>query len=235
MVAKARMFQYKPDGEVTLRFAQDGNGVPAPLMQDPIHYPHGTKFLAPGPMGQCFPIPDDENLKASMALAAANHRRIFDSYNLPYDPEPGSDLERATKLWKRKQARRAKALERKLLREQQKVRRMEGGDAGRGPAGRAAAPAAGKADEGEGEDGGEDDGFDEDDLLASAAGVDLPALAGSSSSSGGGGGQQQPPSVLASVSLGLNRAAVALHRAFRQMAVAAPPRRSLTRPQQPRQ
>lgn len=25
--------------------------------QDPLHYPHGTKFLAPGPLGQCHPIP----------------------------------------------------------------------------------------------------------------------------------------------------------------------------------
>lgn len=33
IVAKARMFQFKPDGEVALRFAQDGNGMPAPLMQ----------------------------------------------------------------------------------------------------------------------------------------------------------------------------------------------------------
>jgi hypothetical protein len=42
------MFQYKPDGEVTFRMAQDANGSPAPLMQDPMHYPHGTKFMAPG-------------------------------------------------------------------------------------------------------------------------------------------------------------------------------------------
>jgi hypothetical protein len=27
------MFQFKPDGEVTMRFMQDGNGMPAPLMQ----------------------------------------------------------------------------------------------------------------------------------------------------------------------------------------------------------
>ena len=33
VVAKARMFQFKPDGEVTMRFAQDGNGMPAPVMQ----------------------------------------------------------------------------------------------------------------------------------------------------------------------------------------------------------
>ena len=33
MVAKSRLFQSKPDGEVTFRFAQDGNGMPAPTMQ----------------------------------------------------------------------------------------------------------------------------------------------------------------------------------------------------------
>ncbi len=48
VVNRARMFQYKPDGEVTFRMAQDAVGLPAPLMQDPIHYPHGTKFMAPG-------------------------------------------------------------------------------------------------------------------------------------------------------------------------------------------
>lgn len=40
----------------------------------------------------------------------------------------------------------------------------------------------------------------------------------------------RPPSTFASVSLGLSRAAVALHRAFHQAALRAPPRRSLTRP-----
>lgn len=33
VVAKSRLFQSKPDGEVTFRFAQDGNGMPAPTMQ----------------------------------------------------------------------------------------------------------------------------------------------------------------------------------------------------------
>ena len=51
---------WKPYGEVTIRFAQDANGTPVDLMQDPLHYPHGTKFMAPGPLGQCHPIPNDE-------------------------------------------------------------------------------------------------------------------------------------------------------------------------------
>lgn len=48
IVAKARMWRWKPDGEVTLRYAQDAQGAPLPLMNDPLHYPHGTKFMAPG-------------------------------------------------------------------------------------------------------------------------------------------------------------------------------------------
>ena len=57
LLSKARMFQNKPEGEVTLRFKQDKQGVPVPLQQDPIHYPFGTGFLMPGPAGQCLPIP----------------------------------------------------------------------------------------------------------------------------------------------------------------------------------
>jgi len=48
VVTKARMWRWKPDGEVTLRFAQDARGAPVSLMNDPMHYPHGTKFMAPG-------------------------------------------------------------------------------------------------------------------------------------------------------------------------------------------
>ena len=106
MVTKARMFQFKPDGEVTLRYAQDGNGMPAATMQDPLHYPHGTKFLAPGPLGQCHPVPDSEGVKSAMATAAAIHARIFESYNIPYDPAPGSLMDKALKHWRRKKARK---------------------------------------------------------------------------------------------------------------------------------
>ena len=48
VVTRARMFQHKPDGQVTIMMMQDAAGVPIPTMQDPVHYPHGTKFLAPG-------------------------------------------------------------------------------------------------------------------------------------------------------------------------------------------
>lgn len=43
IVARARMWRWKPYGEVTLRFAQDAAGQPVELMQDPLHYPHSTK------------------------------------------------------------------------------------------------------------------------------------------------------------------------------------------------
>ena len=53
-------------------------------LQDPIHYPHGTKFLAPGPMGQCFAVPDDKKLKALMVKTAENQMKIFNMYNFDY-------------------------------------------------------------------------------------------------------------------------------------------------------
>ncbi|KAJ9507502.1 hypothetical protein QJQ45_006474 [Haematococcus lacustris] len=90
VVTKARMWRWKPEGEVTLRYAQDANGAPLPLMQDPLHYPHGTKFMAPGPLGQCHPLPDDQAIRNEMLVAAKNHEHIYSMYNFDYDPEPGS-------------------------------------------------------------------------------------------------------------------------------------------------
>lgn len=223
VVAKARMFEFKPDGEVTFRFAQDASGLPAPVMQDPLHYPHGTKFLAPGPMGQCFPVPDDDGLKLKMAQAADTHRKIYQQYNLPYEVEPGSVMEKAQKLWKKKQARRQRALEKRLKREQQRIRRMdkvaEAAEAEtraqQQPEKKEAAPVA------------EEEDFDDDDLIASTIGV---AEGQQSQQQPGGEQPTLPPSTFASVSLGLTRAAVMVQRAFHSAAVRAPARRSLTRP-----
>jgi hypothetical protein len=50
-------------------------------MQDPLHYPHGTKWMAPGPLGQVHPLPDDENIKLEMMRVARNHKHIYDMYN----------------------------------------------------------------------------------------------------------------------------------------------------------
>lgn len=65
-------------------------GAPVEVMQDPLHYPHGTKWMAPGPLGQCHPLPDDENIKLEMMRVAKNHKHIYDMYNFDWDPEPGS-------------------------------------------------------------------------------------------------------------------------------------------------
>ncbi len=48
VLTRARMFQYKPDGDVTFMAVQDAKGIPISTFQDPLHYPHNTKFLAPG-------------------------------------------------------------------------------------------------------------------------------------------------------------------------------------------
>lgn len=49
---------------------------------------------------------DNEALKLKMAQAAETHRKIHEQYNLPYEVEPGSVMDRAQKFWKKKQARK---------------------------------------------------------------------------------------------------------------------------------
>jgi hypothetical protein len=65
-------------------------GAPVDLMQEPLHYPHGTKWMAPGPLGQVHPLPDDQNIRMEMARVAKNHSHIFSMYNFDWDPEPGT-------------------------------------------------------------------------------------------------------------------------------------------------
>ncbi|KAK9850798.1 hypothetical protein WJX84_009215 [Apatococcus fuscideae] len=105
VLTKTRMFAHKPDGEVTWMALRDAQGNPAPVMQDPMHYPHGTGFLAPGPMGQCHPLPENEELKDEMRKHARNHARIFNMYNFDYDPAPKSDLVKAWKHFSKKVAK----------------------------------------------------------------------------------------------------------------------------------
>ena len=187
-------------------------------MQDPLHYPHGTAFLAPGPLGQCHPVPEDSKIRDAMTRAAANHQRIYDSYNIPYETVPGSDLDKAQKLWKKKQTKKQRALEKKLQREQQRLRRLDGGAAAEVEADTTATK-GGK--NGGGDDGGDDgEEFDDDDLIASIPTSEEQQQLGNGN----------PPSMIASVSIGLSRAAVALQQAFHRAAVTAPPRRCLTRP-----
>eukprot|EP00803_Ostreobium_quekettii_P009913 evm.model.scf_942EXC.5 EVM.evm.TU.scf_942EXC.5 scf_942EXC:31247-37403(+) len=124
VLTKARMFKHKPDGEVTIRFAQDAHGIPLPLMQDPLHYPFGTKFLAPGPAGQCFPVPDDEKLQKAMIRHAQNYERIHNMYNFDYDPPPGSDMWKAERYWKKQQEKRKQQAQ-LLYEKQQRRKKMQ--------------------------------------------------------------------------------------------------------------
>ena len=41
-------------------------GAPVRSMQHPLHYPHGTLFMAPGPAGNTAAVPDDPNLRQHM-------------------------------------------------------------------------------------------------------------------------------------------------------------------------
>ena len=54
-------------------------------------------------MGQCFPLPDDENVREAMQRHAENHEKIFNMYNFDLVPKPGSDMDKAQKLWDKKQ------------------------------------------------------------------------------------------------------------------------------------
>jgi hypothetical protein len=95
---KARLFRYKPDGMAQI-FYQDASGIPVRTLQDPLHYPYGTSFLAPGPLAQMFPLPDDDALKNEMLRAQNFWRSIYDGYN--FDPNPDIDctFAYALELW----------------------------------------------------------------------------------------------------------------------------------------
>ena len=54
-------------------------------------------------MGQCFALPDDAALRTSMAKHAHTHQFIYDQYNFDLETIPGSDMEKAERLWRRKQ------------------------------------------------------------------------------------------------------------------------------------
>eukprot|EP00210_Caulerpa_lentillifera_P001035 g998.t1 len=124
LLTHVRMFKWKPDGEVTFLFAQDGNGMPLNLMQDPLHYPYGTKFMAPGPLGQCHDVPEDEELYKTMSLHAENYRKIHDMYNLDYDPKPGSTLYKALE-YHNKNLNKKKLLARKKAESTVSAQRMK--------------------------------------------------------------------------------------------------------------
>ena len=100
VVMRARMFQHKPNDEVMLH-KTDVNGTPIPAMQDPLYYPTGTKWMAPGPLGQVFSLPADEGLREHLRRVARNYKRIYRMYNFPWDTDvlPDGDLAKAQEYW----------------------------------------------------------------------------------------------------------------------------------------
>jgi len=107
VVQRSRMFQHKPDGDVSLRYLQDGRGTPAPVQQDPLFYPHGTKWMAPGPVGQTYALPEDEGLRKHLTKVAENYHKVYRMYNLPWEGDEaamilsdvGRDIKRAEQYW----------------------------------------------------------------------------------------------------------------------------------------
>jgi hypothetical protein len=85
----ARLFRYKPDGMAQI-FYQEARGIPVKTLQDPLHYPFGTMYLAPGPVAQLIHIPDDDSLKDEMRRAQNLWRFVYDNYNFDPDPDPDS-------------------------------------------------------------------------------------------------------------------------------------------------
>lgn len=85
---QARLFRFKPDGMARI-FYQEASGVPSPTLQDPLHYPYNTLFVAPGPVSQLCPLPENDAVKNEMARAQNLWRCIYDKYNI--DPKCQAD------------------------------------------------------------------------------------------------------------------------------------------------
>jgi len=101
---KARMFRYKPDGMAKI-FYQDGTGIPARTLQDPLHYPYDTLFLAPGPVSQMFPLYENVSLKNEMKRAQNLWRSIYNNYNIDSNPELDDNFRYALDMWSKSQYR----------------------------------------------------------------------------------------------------------------------------------
>lgn len=101
------------------------NSAPVKPMQHPLHYPHGTLFMAPGPAGQTAAIPADKGLRRLMLREWHNYNVVFSSYNFDYKPASDSLMAKAMRWWDKQQAlrKREEALEAKIA--DQQMRRYE--------------------------------------------------------------------------------------------------------------
>ena len=68
--------------------------------------------MAPGPLGQCHPLPDDKNVRLELARVAKNYAHVHQMYNLDWDPEPGSVQHMVEARMKRAEELQMRRLER---------------------------------------------------------------------------------------------------------------------------
>nr|BAS01662.1 Morn repeat protein 1 [Lotharella vacuolata] len=80
ILVKTRMFQFKPDSLVYNK--SNLNDYTFLTLQDPLRYSFCTEFLAPGPIGQCYSVPNDSRLIREMLKVAENYNFIYNQYNL---------------------------------------------------------------------------------------------------------------------------------------------------------
>lgn len=98
------------------------SGVPMRAMQHPLHYPHGTLFMAPGPAGQTVGVPNDPGLRQLMRREGYNQRRVHSQYNFDISPEPKSFAGRAHR-WHAREAKlvaKERALQKKIAESNQR-------------------------------------------------------------------------------------------------------------------
>ena len=74
------MFQFKPDSLIFNK--KNLNDYTFLSLQDPLRYPFCTEFLAPGPIGQCYSVPNDSKIIKEMLKIAKNYNFIYNQYNL---------------------------------------------------------------------------------------------------------------------------------------------------------
>merc|ERR1712224_756646 len=80
-------------------FYQDVKGIPVRSLDNPLQFPFGTVFLAPGPVSQLIPIPNDETLMDEMCRAQNLWRFIYNNYNFDPDPDPDNNFSDALTFW----------------------------------------------------------------------------------------------------------------------------------------
>jgi len=80
VIAETRMFQFKPMTSYISPYSN--NNLTFLDFQNPILYPFNTKFLAPGPTGQCFSIPNESFILREMTKISRNYNYIYGQYNI---------------------------------------------------------------------------------------------------------------------------------------------------------